>query len=317
MIAKRIYTFWEPKGQVIPYLELCRKTWDINLPGYEIITLDYSNLFEYIEEDVYDFPILKRLSLPLQKTAILVAVLKEHGGVFMDMDTLAFDDIAPVIAKLEQSEVVMFSSHTAFVASRANSRLLSLWHQGIQNKLLHLRNTGIPENLHWGYIGANVLVEVKDEMVGTLLVERYFHNQFFDLVFETMKRLSTWEQINGSRISDILNRGRSVFYNRRKALYFKTVLKSFLHMLDRERYGFIVEATKYRTRSMTGPEKYNKFWFEEDLSLDEVVLKNNPMVVGLHNSWTPGWYREMSQEKILNQDCLLSRTLYYLLNKSH
>jgi mannosyltransferase OCH1-like enzyme len=85
---KTIFSFWEPTGSMTPYLELCVRTWKRNLPGYEIIFLDYSNLGNYLPEGTYEMTVLKRLPLMMQKDAVMVAVLKEHGGIFMDADTL-------------------------------------------------------------------------------------------------------------------------------------------------------------------------------------------------------------------------------------
>ena len=50
----RIFTFWEPNSTISPYLKLCLKTWKKYLPDYEIIVLNYSNLFEWIEKDTFD-----------------------------------------------------------------------------------------------------------------------------------------------------------------------------------------------------------------------------------------------------------------------
>lgn len=35
---RRVFTYWEPRGAVTPYLELCRETWDRSLAGAEIVT---------------------------------------------------------------------------------------------------------------------------------------------------------------------------------------------------------------------------------------------------------------------------------------
>ena len=34
------FAFWEPAGQMSPYLRLCLRTWEQNLPGYSIVVLD-------------------------------------------------------------------------------------------------------------------------------------------------------------------------------------------------------------------------------------------------------------------------------------
>lgn len=148
MEQDKIFTFWEPKNQVFPYLELCKATWDLYLSEYEIITLDYSNINEYLQEDIYDLSELKKLTLPMQKDAIMVAVLKAHGGIFMDMDTLILGDIKPITDKLKKTEVVMIGYHNAFLATKTNSRLLTFWLKETQSRLIALQNYG-DTNLKW------------------------------------------------------------------------------------------------------------------------------------------------------------------------
>jgi len=50
----RVFTFWEPRGQMTPYLQLCRETWDKSLTDCEIVVLDYSNLADYIGTGTLD-----------------------------------------------------------------------------------------------------------------------------------------------------------------------------------------------------------------------------------------------------------------------
>ena len=135
MQGKTIFSFWEPKGSMTPYLTLCIKTWEKNLPDYEIIILDYSNINSYLPEGTLDMNVLKRLPLMMQKDAIMVGVLKEHGGIFLDADTLVVGDITPLWRMLKDTEAVMFGYHVAFLASRPGAHLLKLWHRLIQEKL--------------------------------------------------------------------------------------------------------------------------------------------------------------------------------------
>ena len=130
-----IFTFWEPSDRLTPYLALCKETWEVHLSAYNVVVLDYANLHEYVDPAVFDLDSLRRFPLPSQKDAVMAAVLKEHGGVFMDMDTIAVGDIGPVVELLERSEVVMFLTHLAFMAARPNARLLGLMYEGIRDKL--------------------------------------------------------------------------------------------------------------------------------------------------------------------------------------
>ena len=54
------------------------------------------------------------------------------------------------------------------------------------------------------------------------------------------------------------------------------------------------------------PEKYKEFYFNSFYMLSEIEATD---ILMLHNSWTPGWYREMSREKVLGSDFTLSNIL--------
>jgi hypothetical protein len=299
LLSDRIFTFWEPKGQLFPYLELCRKTWDINLPGYEIITLDYSNMAEYLDPDVYDWSALRLLSLPMQKDALMVAVLKEHGGVFMDLDTLVLADIAPLIEKTQKSEVVMLGSHMAFIAARPNSLVLADWLSRIQKKLSLLKNREIEEKISWDFIGNGILTEVMDELIKQRSPERFFHPFFLK-----------------NRNSSLVKRSGDAFgsklYGKRRSFHFRTSLKKYLYMLDRNNYAFIIEALLAPGTALTATERYVKYWFEENRSVEDIFTLN-PILIGLHNSWTPEWYKKLSRNEVLENTCTLSNTIQAIL----
>lgn len=53
-------------------------------------------------------------------------------------------------------------------------------------------------------------------------------------------------------------------------------------------------------------EKYRKFYFERNHHLNDIHPTDLLM---LHNSWTPGWYKELSAEDVLTHDCTLSNIL--------
>ena len=63
---------------------------------------------------------------------------------------------------------------------------------------------------------------------------------------------------------------------------------------------------------MTNEEKHWKFWFDDSIDIKE-VFRPNQIVIGLHNSWTPEWYKELSEKDVLENKSLLSRTLKCLL----
>lgn len=53
-------------------------------------------------------------------------------------------------------------------------------------------------------------------------------------------------------------------------------------------------------------KKYDKFYFESSYHLSDIDKTDMLM---LHNSWTPGWYKELTREQVLFRDCTLSNIL--------
>ena len=168
---------------MIPYLELCRRTWQRNLPDYEIIFLDYSNLDSYLPEGTYDMTILRKLTLMMQKDAVMVAVLKAHGGIFMDADTLVTGDIAPLVGMLTDTEVVMFSTHCGFMAAKPGSHLLTLWYNDIQEKLNFLSEVrDKAPQLPWDFFANSAMADVMDKMIESLgsfhMMQKHVEDKF-------------------------------------------------------------------------------------------------------------------------------------------
>jgi len=314
MNDKTIFTFWEPKGMMVPYLQLCMRTWEKNLPDYEVVVLDHSNLGDYIPEGTLDLSALKRMRLPLQKDAILVAVLLEHGGIFMDVDTLALRDIAPVVARLKHTEMVMFSEHLAFVAARPGARILTLWIKGVQERLAQLADGRVAaDGLRWDYAGNSVLTEVLEGMIGSLGFDRLTGIRIMDRCIQTCQGLLRGKGQRAERLAWRLRQASRTLIAKRRGLVFRTVYKKYLLMLRRNRYGYIPEAMRFKTKWMRPEDKYTKFWFESDMDVDQ-VFHPNQMLIGLHHSWTPEWYKRLSQQDVLEHPCLLSRTLRHILD---
>ncbi len=49
-----IFTFWEPRGALVPYLALCMKTWERAFRAHDVVVLDHANLGRHLGEDVLD-----------------------------------------------------------------------------------------------------------------------------------------------------------------------------------------------------------------------------------------------------------------------
>jgi hypothetical protein len=65
---------------------------------------------------------------------------------------------------------------------------------------------------------------------------------------------------------------------------------------------------------MSPREEYISFCFDENRDVGDVISAH-PTIIGLHNSWTPDWYKALSVQDVLNHNSLLSRTLAYATNQ--
>jgi len=133
-MCNKIFTFWEPKNSLPAYLKLCLRTWEKFLPEYEVIVLDYSNLFEYIEKDTFSEYFFKNFSFPKQSDAIRCAVLKLHGGIWMDIDTIITSDKINNLIKTD-SDFTTVGEHIAFVKAKKESEILGNWFNNVQKNI--------------------------------------------------------------------------------------------------------------------------------------------------------------------------------------
>lgn len=167
-IENRIYTFWEPKDRIPGYLQLCKDTWNKFLPEYEVIVLNYSNLSDYISKDYYDDYLYNNFSLPKQSDAIRAAILKEHGGIWLDMDTIITSEKIKNILEIK-SDFILIGRHICFIISTPNAFIINQWVKEIKEKILEFKNYN--PNLYkkifdyknykyytnWDYIGNSIL----------------------------------------------------------------------------------------------------------------------------------------------------------------
>ena len=285
-----VFYFWEPPGNMPAYLRLCRSTWDSGLPGYENVRIDLSNLGDHIDPNVYDLDFLRRLTPMMQKDAIEVAVLEKHGGVFMDVDTIAVADISPVLRRLAHTEMVIFGRHMAFVAARPGARIMRLWLESIQQRLELASKAALePPELPWDFAGNAALSDVLDAITGV----------------ETLEPLSEPGRRKQNTITERVR--RRVLLASRHRREFTT--------LNRRKYGFIAEATIFADAPSDPQERYRQFWFDSDLAT-ESAFSPRTTVIGLHHSWTPDWYTGLSTDEVLDHECLLSRVLRQVISAS-
>lgn len=289
--AVPIFTFWEPRGAVTPYLQCCRETWARWIGGREVVTLDYANLEEYIGAGTLDLDALRQVRLSVQKDAIMVAVLHRHGGLFVDLDTIVVGDIQPVVAMLDLAPLVTFGRHLAVTAARRGDAFIAEWLEAVQANLAKLREGGSSPQVAWSFLGnaplADVLRRRRDRR----------------LPFSVLARL---------RRPAPTGRRRGVFQavlNRIDTRLDRAAPGAPWHRIDDP--GFLPELIGVPASGRDMQREYLRFWFEPG----EVApaLLPGASVVALHNSWTPAWYRALSRDAVLAHDCRLSAVLRHLL----
>lgn len=299
-----MFTFWEPRGAVLPYLQLCRETWRRGLVDSDVITLDYGNLHEYVEPGTLDLSTLKRLSLPLQKDAVMIAVLLRHGGLFLDMDTLIVDDISPLLRTLDRTQSFCFGGNISVVGARPGAPLLRFWLDAIRRRLGQVASGAVPlADVTSNFLGNLPLDEARNE-----LHRRALHRR---LVRGTAVGRWAWDLVAATRPPPGVRGSLLRRLPRRLEFEFsqRSAARQWL-FLNRERFypelGFADSAERDRTKI------YLDFWFSNDIPV-EAALQSGTAILGLHNCMTPHQYANLSREDVLAHPSLLSRTLKDLL----
>ncbi len=152
----KIFTFWEPKDKIPAYLQLCMKTWEKYIDDAEIIILDYSNLSEYVDMSEYlDELTDGRFSLPQIADAVRIAVLNQHGGLWLDCDTIVLskkfenrimsDKETVLIGNPERRKVSI-----GVIKSVSNSKMLIDW---VDYQKYVIKNFNRTQENFWSYLG--------------------------------------------------------------------------------------------------------------------------------------------------------------------
>lgn len=304
-MSRTIFAFWEPRGSIPPYLRLCMKTWG-RLRDRDVVVLDYATLPDYVCDPRLDLAAVKRVPLFVQKDAILAAVLHAHGGVFMDLDTLVVRDIEPLLGTLDGTELVTFHTHLGFAMARAGAKVLDRMLTEIDWRLRSLPTRDPADEIPWNWLGNEPLEATMDEMAA----EAGGKPPGAWLVDGAVDRLLAAGARAGAN-PWLARLARGVRW-RRRLLWFRTIHARHYTMLDRERHAFLPERLFFREAGPRLSDDYRRYWFTTEAPLAS-VWHPGQTVIGLHNSWTPDWYRGLSEAEVLSHDCLLSRTLRQLI----
>lgn len=156
---KRVFTFWEPKENVPGYVRLCMKTWASRLPGHETVVLDYDSLGDWLTSEEQEAILCREMTLAMQSDCIRCAVLKKHGGVWMDADTVLVKPLddrfsaadCTIVARRQDGHLVHYAAYIN--APRPEAKFLCGWHSELVPRVAkakRFRSSALTRFLHRG-----------------------------------------------------------------------------------------------------------------------------------------------------------------------
>ena len=145
----RIWTFWEPREKMPAYLQLCMRTWKKFLPKAEITVVDYSNMRDFVDVDVYGKALFdNNFRIDQIADAIRALLLEKYGGVWLDVDTIILNSSANkyFVARHTHTrgvdnDAVFFGhtidrrAHLAFIKVQAHSKIMKYWIECVKDRL--------------------------------------------------------------------------------------------------------------------------------------------------------------------------------------
>eukprot|EP00955_Chlamydomonas_euryale_P039160 351314-Chlamydomonas_euryale.AAC.2 len=145
---KTIWTYWAEEAIPIDVRELI-SAWRIISPEYTVHVLTAGNVKRFTAED---FSYVKRSSL--MSHLIRLAVLKQHGGVWMDATTVLLEPLAMVVTAGFQGVYSPQLSNPGekdaleiwFLSASKGDEIISMWLELLKMVIWHNRGEFRPEN---------------------------------------------------------------------------------------------------------------------------------------------------------------------------
>lgn len=181
---KKVFTFWEPKESLPGYIRLCMKTWERCLDGYETVVLDYDNLNNYLTPAEQQAVLCRKMTFAMQSDCIRCAVLKKHGGIWMDADTILTKPLdhrfsaadCSIVARRQEGHLVHYAAYIN--ALRPEAKFLCDWHAALVPRVAkaeRFRSNWILRTFRrqewklirrWNYCVNAIIDPMADELVG-------------------------------------------------------------------------------------------------------------------------------------------------------
>lgn len=131
IVPKKIWIFWAQGWDNAPPLcKLCRDSWIVNNPDWEIISLSEKDIFKYVTLD-YSLK-EKNITYTNYANILRVGILSKHGGVWADPTTFCNIPLNNWLPFLMQSGFFAFGKPKTtvadwFLSSEKNNVLMQCW----------------------------------------------------------------------------------------------------------------------------------------------------------------------------------------------
>ncbi|CAH7389985.1 conserved hypothetical protein [Vibrio chagasii] len=281
-MEKNIYYYWEclPNRKIPAYIELCLESWKKYLPDYKIHHVHKGNVFEYLDEDEFNFEYLFAQRMSHHSDIIGVALLMKYGGIFMDADVIATPYSARFLQECANngSEMSMFgytdtmTTHFAFIYAQKGASILEAHYPKMKERV----NEAGMNQQRFDFFGNELL----DKAIKCASKEQI---TVYDS-YETGAILEPRTSQSSSRIERMC----AVFSERWK--------------------------NRYLSENKNNKEWYQTFYLagatEEDLEFE--INKKSPFIL-LHNSWNPVRHKLQSREQFLSENTFFTKLMIKLL----
>lgn len=137
------------------YVQLCRETWRRCLPGFEVVVLDFKSLGGYLSAAEIEEVSCPHESLAKQADCIRCALLRKHGGIWLDADTVL---TKPLDERFCSADVTMVARHFesgqmiygAYIyAARPETKMISEWHRQLLPRIEKSRQMNASRLRRW------------------------------------------------------------------------------------------------------------------------------------------------------------------------
>jgi hypothetical protein len=281
----RLFAYWDRPQSMPAYLQLCVATWQVHGGVDEVCLITNANLRDWVPEGVLDMAALRDYPICQHKTAIELAVLARYGGFFIDLDMICAAPLVAIQQALAGHDIALYGFHLALVGARPGSAVVRRWLELLQQTL------AIPRD---------------KLMAETRLNHIALGNYSFELLRD---ELATGKRaVPGAAAPRYLTLWRK--WRRHRMLTSKG--QNYIAQIDPYKSGYIAEHAHRRRDKLSARERYESFWFDEQLPLS-AASANAGALVALHHSWTPPAYAALGFAELARDQALLSRYLRSLL----